>query len=73
MDYFWGKLTADGGEESACGWLKDKFGLSWQVTPTALIDMLHDNDPEKAERVMKAMLQMKKIEIPKLKAAYGGK
>lgn len=73
VDYFWGKLTADGGEESACGWLKDKFGLSWQVTPTALIDMLHDNDPEKAERVMKAMLQMKKIEIPKLKAAYGGK
>jgi Uncharacterized protein conserved in bacteria len=73
VDYFWGKLTADGGEESACGWLKDKFGLSWQVTPTVLIDMLHDKDPEKAERVMKAMLQMKKIEIPKLKAAYGGK
>ena len=73
VDYFWEKLTADGGEESACGWLKDKFGLSWQVTPTALIDMLHDKDPEKAERVMKAMLQMQKIEIPKLKAAYGGK
>ncbi len=73
VDYFWGKLTADGGEESACGWLKDKFGLSWQVTPTVLIDMLHDKDPEKAERVMKAMLQMQKIEIPKLKAAYGGK
>jgi len=73
VDYFWGKLIADGGEESACGWLKDKFGLSWQVTPTVLIDMLHDKDPEKAERVMKAMLQMQKIEIPKLKAAYGGK
>ena len=73
VDYFWGKLTADGGEESACGWLKDKFGFSWQVTPTVLIDMLHDKDPEKAERVMKAMLQMQKIEIPKLKAAYGGK
>ena len=73
VDYFWAKLTADGGEESACGWLKDKFGLSWQVTPTVLIDMLHDKDPEKAERVMKAMLQMQKIEIPKLKAAYGGK
>ena len=73
VDYFWGKLTADGGEESQCGWLKDKFGLSWQVTPTVLIDMLHDKDPEKAERVMKAMLQMQKIEIPKLKAAYGGK
>jgi predicted 3-demethylubiquinone-9 3-methyltransferase (glyoxalase superfamily) len=73
VDYFWEKLTADGGEESACGWLKDKFGLSWQVTPTVLIDMLHDKDPEKAERVMNAMLQMQKIEIPKLKAAYGGK
>ena len=73
VDYFWGKLTADGGEESACGWLKDKFGFSWQVTPTVLIDMLHDKDPEKAERVMKAMLQMQKIEIPKLKAAHGGK
>jgi predicted 3-demethylubiquinone-9 3-methyltransferase (glyoxalase superfamily) len=73
VDYFWRKLTADGGEESQCGWLKDKFGVSWQVTPTVLIDMLHDKDPEKAERVMKAMLQMQKIEIPKLKAAWGGK
>ena len=73
VDYFWDKLTAEGGQESACGWLKDKFGLSWQVTPTVLIDMLHDKDPEKTERVMKAMLQMQKIEIPKLKAAYGGK
>jgi predicted 3-demethylubiquinone-9 3-methyltransferase (glyoxalase superfamily) len=73
VDYFWEKLTADGGEESQCGWLKDKFGLSWQITPTVLIDMLHAKDPEKAERVMKAMLQMQKIEIPKLKAAYDGK
>ena len=73
VDYFWEKLTADGGEESQCGWLKDKFGVSWQITPTVLIDMLHDNDPEKAERVMNAMLQMQKIEIPKLKAAYGEK
>jgi predicted 3-demethylubiquinone-9 3-methyltransferase (glyoxalase superfamily) len=73
VDYFWEKLTADGGEESQCGWLKDKFGLSWQVTPTVLIDMLHDKDSEKAERVMKAMLQMQKIDIEKLKAAYGGK
>ena len=73
VDYFWGKLIADGGEESACGWLKDKFGLSWQVTPTVLIDMLHDKDQEKSGRVMQAMLQMQKIEIPKLKAAYGGK
>ena len=73
VDYFWEKLTADGGRESACGWLKDKFGLSWQVTPTVLIDMLHDKDSEKAERVMKAMLQMQMIEIEKLKVAYLGK
>ena len=72
VDYFWEKLTADGGEKSACGWLKDRFGLSWQITPTVLIDMLHDKDPEKAKRIMKTMLQMQKIEIPKLKAAYDG-
>jgi predicted 3-demethylubiquinone-9 3-methyltransferase (glyoxalase superfamily) len=70
VDYFWGKLTADGGEESACGWLKDKFGLSWQVVPTVLIDMLHDSDQEKSGRVMQAMLQMKKIDIKTLKDAY---
>ena len=70
VDYFWGKLIADGGEESACGWLKDKFGLSWQITPTVLIDMLHDNDQEKSGRVMQAMLQMSKIDIKVLKDAY---
>jgi len=70
VDYFWEKLTADGGEESACGWLKDKFGVSWQVTPTVLIDMLHEKDAAKAERVMHAMLQMKKIDIKTLKDAY---
>jgi predicted 3-demethylubiquinone-9 3-methyltransferase (glyoxalase superfamily) len=73
VDYFWGKLIADGGQESACGWLKDKFGLSWQITPTVLIDMLHDKDAKKAKRVMHAMLQMKNIDIAKLKAAYDGK
>jgi predicted 3-demethylubiquinone-9 3-methyltransferase (glyoxalase superfamily) len=73
VDYFWEKLTADGGRESQCGWLKDKFGVSWQITPTVLIEMLHDKDPEKSERVMKAMLQMQKIDINKLKAAYAGK
>src|SRR5881275_3361218 len=72
VDYFWEKLTADGGEESACGWLKDKFGVSWQITPTVLIDMLHDKDSEKSERVMKAMLQMKKIDVKTLKEAYEG-
>jgi predicted 3-demethylubiquinone-9 3-methyltransferase (glyoxalase superfamily) len=71
VDYFWEKLTADGGQESACGWLKDKFGLSWQITPTVLIDMLNDKDPKKSERVMKAMLQMQKIDIKTLKNAYG--
>jgi predicted 3-demethylubiquinone-9 3-methyltransferase (glyoxalase superfamily) len=73
VDYFWDNLKADGGEESACGWLKDKFGLSWQVVPTVLIDMLHDKDSKKFERVTAAMLQMKKIDIGKLKAAYKGK
>jgi len=73
VDHFWEKLAAEGGEESQCGWLKDKFGLSWQVVPTVLIDMLHDKDSEKASRVMKAMLQMQKIDIEKLKAAYRGK
>jgi predicted 3-demethylubiquinone-9 3-methyltransferase (glyoxalase superfamily) len=73
VDYFWEKLTADGGQESACGWLKDKFDLSWQITPTVLVDMLHDKDADKAERVMKAMLQMQKIDIGKLKDAYAGK
>ena len=70
VDYFWEKLTANGGEESACGWLTDKFGVSWQVTPTVLIDMLHDSDQEKSEHVMQAMLQMKKIDIKTLKDAY---
>jgi predicted 3-demethylubiquinone-9 3-methyltransferase (glyoxalase superfamily) len=72
VDYFWQKLTADGGQESECGWLRDKFGLSWQVTPTVLIEMLHDKDPKKSERVMNAMMQMQKIDIGKLKAAYAG-
>ena len=71
VDYFWEKLS-EGGAESQCGWLKDKYGLSWQVVPTALIEMLQDKDPEKSQRVMKAMLQMKKIEIKTLKQAYEG-
>ena len=68
VDYFWEKLT-EGGEESQCGWLKDKFGLSWQVTPIRLNELLEDKDPKKAERVMKAMLQMKKLDVPTLEAA----
>jgi predicted 3-demethylubiquinone-9 3-methyltransferase (glyoxalase superfamily) len=70
VDYYWQKFTADGGQESACGWLKDKFGVSWQITPTVLIDMLHDKDSEKSERVMHAMLQMQKIDMATLKEAY---
>jgi len=69
VDYFWSKLSA-GGEESRCGWLKDKFGLSWQVVPVVLIEMLADKDAAKAKRVMRAMLQMDKIDIPTLKKAY---
>ena len=69
VDYFWSKLSA-GGEESRCGWLRDKFGLSWQVVPKVLIEMLADKDAVKAKRVMHAMLQMDKIDIPTLKKAY---
>lgn len=69
VDYFWNKLTANGGQESQCGWLKDKYGLSWQVTPTILGELLADKDPKKAQRVMQAMLQMKKIDIAALKRA----
>jgi len=72
VDYFWEKLTADGGQESQCGWLKDKYGLSWQITPRVLIEMIGDKDPQKAHRVMEAMLQMKKIDIATLKRAYDG-
>jgi predicted 3-demethylubiquinone-9 3-methyltransferase (glyoxalase superfamily) len=72
VDYYWAKLTA-GGSEGPCGWLKDKFGLSWQVVPTALIDMLLDPDTEKSQRVTKAFLQMKKFDIAALKRAFEGK
>jgi predicted 3-demethylubiquinone-9 3-methyltransferase (glyoxalase superfamily) len=72
VDYLWEKLTADGGKDVECGWLRDKYGLSWQIVPTVLIEMLQDKDHEKAERVMKAMLQMQKIDIKTLKEAYAG-
>lgn len=70
VDFLWEKLTADGGEESQCAWLKDKFGLSWQIVPRQLGEMLGDPDPEKSQRVMQAMLQMTKIDIAALQAAY---
>ena len=72
IDYFWQELSADGGETGPCGWLKDKFGLSWQVNPRVLAEMLQDKDAAKAERVMKAMMEMEKIDISDLKKAYEG-
>lgn len=72
VDELWQKLT-EGGEESVCGWLKDKYGLSWQITPTVLGEMLADKDLRKAGRVMAAMLKMKKIDIATLKKAYDQK
>lgn len=72
VDELWHKLTADGGEESMCGWLKDKYGLSWQIIPTTLSRLLNDPDPEKAGRVFQAMLKMNKIDINGLQRAYDG-
>lgn len=69
LDYYWNKLTADGGEESQCGWLKDKFGLSWQVVPAKLGELLGNPDPAKAKKAMEALLQMKKINIKTLEEA----
>lgn len=73
VDELWSKLTAGGGAESQCGWLKDKFGLSWQIIPSALFKLLQDPDPEKSKRVMEAMMQMKKIDIARLEQAYNEK
>jgi predicted 3-demethylubiquinone-9 3-methyltransferase (glyoxalase superfamily) len=69
VDELWEKLS-EGGEKEQCGWLKDKYGVSWQIVPTVLGEMMQDKDAEKSERVMKAMLQMKKIDIRTLKLAY---
>lgn len=71
VDYYWERLS-DGGEEGPCGWLKDRYGLSWQVVPEGLIDALNDPDPERAQRSMKAMLGMTKIEVSALRAAADG-
>jgi predicted 3-demethylubiquinone-9 3-methyltransferase (glyoxalase superfamily) len=72
VDRYWNKLTVGGGEEQPCGWLKDRFGLSWQIIPNALGRYLGDRDATKANRVMQAMLQMKKIDIAALDRAYAG-
>ena len=72
VDDLWERLLADGGEPGPCGWLKDKCGVSWQITPTRLTELLNDEDSEKAQRVMQSMLQMGKIEIAELEKAYAG-
>jgi predicted 3-demethylubiquinone-9 3-methyltransferase (glyoxalase superfamily) len=72
VDYYWERLLADGGEESMCGWLKDKFGLSWQVVPSEFNEIMSDPDPGRVDRAMKAMLQMRKLDVAKLRAAAAG-
>jgi len=72
VDRLWNALTADGGEESQCGWLKDRFGLSWQIIPDRMGELLSDPDPERAQRAMAAMLKMQKIDVAVLEAAAGG-
>jgi predicted 3-demethylubiquinone-9 3-methyltransferase (glyoxalase superfamily) len=72
VDYYWENLSR-GGKKVACGWLTDKFGVSWQVTPTILMDLIKDKDPAKRERVMKAMMKMVKLDIGKIKKAAKGK
>ena len=70
VDYFWNKLTADGGQEGRCGWLKDRFGLSWQIVPNAFSKMAGDSNPAKTQRLFKAMQQMNKMDIEKLSLAF---
>jgi predicted 3-demethylubiquinone-9 3-methyltransferase (glyoxalase superfamily) len=73
IDYYWNALTANGGQESACGWLKDKYGFSWQIVPKDWASLINNSDKEKAGRAMKAMLTMKKLDIAELKRAAEGK
>ena len=72
VDYYWDRLTADGGQPGPCGWLKDKFGVSWQVVPAGLGTLLGDPDPDKAARATKAMLSMGKLDIAELRRAHAG-
>lgn len=72
IDFYWDKLTSDGGQESRCGWLKDKFGVSWQIVPNAIGQMMTDPDSAKRERVMQVVMQMVKIDLATLEAAYNG-
>lgn len=70
IDTLWSRLTANGGQESQCGWLKDRFGLSWQIVPSRFMQMMQDKDPKRSQRVMQAMLTMKKFDIARLEEAY---
>jgi predicted 3-demethylubiquinone-9 3-methyltransferase (glyoxalase superfamily) len=72
IDRYWQKLTADGGQESQCGWLKDRFGLSWQIVPSKLNEMMVDKDRERVDRVMRAVLDMVKLDMAALQRAYDG-
>ena len=72
VDHYWDKLTADGGQPGKCGWLKDKFGVSWQVVPARMIELLKDSDPARAQRAMQAMMTMTKIDVAKIEAAANG-
>jgi len=72
VDHYWEKLTADGGQESMCGWVKDKYGVSWQVIPAGMEELFDDADPERAQRAMEAMLEMRKLDIAALQAAADG-
>jgi two-component system sensor histidine kinase QseC len=72
VDNYWSRLTADGGAESQCGWLKDKYGLSWQIVPVALLRMISDKDSAKATRAMQTMMTMKKIDIAAIEKAHAG-
>ena len=73
IDYYWESLTADGGEEVQCGWLADKFGLSWQVVPAKIREWMEDKDPARTQRVMHAVMQMKKLDMAAMQRAYDGK
>ena len=73
IDYYWEKLISGGGKEVQCGWLKDKFGVSWQIVPTIISELMSDEDPAKRDRVMAAVLKMVKPDIAAMKAAAAGK
>ena len=72
VDYLWDRLTSGGGEPGQCGWLKDRFGLSWQIVPREFVEMMNDPDPQKSGRVVQAMLKMTKLDLPELRSAYAG-